>query len=644
MCFALTIGLVGCDTEVTPGDSSSNIAGSTPTSSQNPDDSSTPNSSSTEEPTEQIVILDVAPNANFVLYATNKAEKDDKKAEFYDRTQEFFVGDDNAFIVKPEVQFLKIVDEMPVPFVPTEWNYVITLFRYTENNEYVELEGDDLETYTDSIDTVNATVDFSEEAIGEKFKISVYPEGVEDADIAEMTESIEVSVIDAYNVYSAKELACIENGSRNVAAENTVWAEFKAENNLTAEAKAGVILQTNINVTVDDVPSYFFYSEEEIGANDSDRETAIGSLKDRMSIYSRFFAAEETFAVIGNYFTLNCSSLPIVVRANDDIAVPGVAYESHSQLMNFRSSVDIAENNSYVEIKNINFIGNAPRVENTTMTGGVILTKSQNVATLAYNNIANNFFITYFPNATDKNYTMQKCKAYNGYSCFVYLYAAKDVHIDECNFESACGPVIIADHVDNSDGDRPSAVTVTNSELHSYVTGQEAWFNMYNATAVSAQIFAMNTAFTPFGRSFLKTRETASEKLQFMDFVAIFKSNENNGLTDGIKITGKYVQDGGVPMDFGTYMDPWTGFDNVEQNLMNMFIEQLSAQGAPMFMTSGGGMSFLNPSVGLMTLDQTFAPVQIMDPNDNVFKGEQLYLYYNRMGIVLNYFNAGETI
>ena len=50
----------------------------------------------------------------------------------------------------------------------------------------------------------------------------------------------------------------------------------------------------------------------------------------------------------------------------------------------------------------------------------------------------------------------------------------------------------------------------------------------------------------------------------------------------------------------------------------------------------GQGLNTINFSSG--------APEQIIDPNDNMFKGKQLYLYYSRMSIVFNYFNAGETI
>ncbi len=695
MCFALVLGVVGCNETDNPSSDSVNSVGSNdPTSSdkggstssqetslsEQKSDSNDPTTSSGEptsdsedpttssgeptsdsedpstssggddpKPVEEIVeVLDVKANKNFTLFQTNKGEKDNKQTEFYDRTQELTVGDDNAFVVMPEVQFIKITDNIPEAFVPEEWNYVITVSRYTEQNTYVELNDADLATFVDKIDAKNATVDFSTEAIGNKFKISVYPEGTDTSDIADFTKSIEVVVVDAYNVYTANELAYIENGTRQDEKRDGVWAEFKKTNGLTAEAKAGIVLQANVSITKENLPSYFFYQKGDAGVvGAADEERVVGSLKDYENLYERHLSGSEQFIIIGNYFTIDCASLPVVVRPGwgvGEIITDDRAYESHSSLTMFQHKDNGEENKTRVEMKNINFIGNAPRVEDTSKTGGIILGKSQ-VETLMYNNISNNFFITFFPEVSRERYTIQKCKSYNAYSCFVYVWGSNDVHIDESEFNSAGGPVIIADHV-TDERDMPSSVTVTNSELHSYVTGQEAWFQMYQATNLTSQIFAMNSAFTPLGRSFLKTRGTGSEMLQFMDFVAFYKSGDTNGMTS-IKITGNYVQDGAEPLDFGTYTNPWNGFDKVDQtNPKSMFIEGIWAQypTAPIFMTSGGGMSFLNPQVGLMQLDQTGTPVQIKDPQNAMFSGKQLYLYYTRMGIVLNYFNAGETI
>ncbi len=655
MCFALALGVVACtDTDNPTGDSvnstgstDSNKDGSASTAGGNSSDAAGNNSGTQKpEPEEKIVVNGVTQNNNLTLFQTNKGEKTDKTAEFFDRTQDLVVGDDNAFVVKPEVQFLKVVTgSTPEPYTPATWNFNITVSRLTENNTYVELKDADLTTYVEKIDKVNATVDFSEEAVGNKFKISVCPEGTDAEDVAEFTKSVEVSVVDAYNVYTANELAYIENGSRQDEGRDGHWAEFKKTNGLTAEAKAGIVLQANISITKENIPAYFVYQANEIGENDGDRERAVGSLKDFESLYERHLSGSEQFIFNGNYFSIDCKTLPLVVRPSGNIVTEGQAYESHSSLTMFKHNDNGEENKTHVEMKNINFIGNAPRVEDTTKTGGIILGKSR-IETLMYNNISNNFFITFFPEVSSKKYTIQKCKSYNAYSCFVYVWGSNDVHIEDSDFNSAGGPVIIADHVQANEGNGiPSSVTVKNSELHSYVTGQEAWFQMYNATAISSQIFTMNNAFTPFGRAFLKTRDTGSETLQFMDFVAFYKSGETNGLTS-TKITGNFVQDEGDPMDFGTYTNPWNGFNNVTPNQKNQFIEGILAMSpeAPIFMTSGGGMSLLNPGVGLMQLDPTGTPTRIQDPSNAMFQGKQLYLYYSRMGIVLNYFNAGETI
>lgn len=281
--------------------------------------------------------------------------------------------------------------------------------------------------------------------------------------------------------------------------------------------------------------------------------------------------------------------------------------------------------------------------------------KGNNVDFKAYNNISSSFVINYMADATSMPFTMEKCKAYDSFTTLIYVWGSNKVTIKDCEFIGAGGPVMIVDHVGvtEPEGGKPSNVTVLNSQLHSYVTGQEAWFRMYGATGIVSQIVMMNAGFTPFGRSFVKTRTTGDGELSFIDFVALYKSGEAEGITT-TKISGKFVEDDAVlPMDFGTYAEPW---DNFQTNgPVSTYIETVLGVNAalPVFMTSGGGMSFFAPEAvpamgigqGLNTINMsTGTPEQIIDPNDNMFKGKQLYLYYSRMSIVFNYFNAGETI
>ena len=648
---ALTFGVVGCKHASTTSDSTD--ASDTATQSASADTG--------ESGEEHVAITGVNYSTNLLSYKANKSVKTeaDKRNEFFDIEESMFVGDDNAFDVKPSVAFrLYKANGKSEAYVPETWTYQVDVYVLNGDN-YVLLEGQDVDTYIDAINLTDATVDFSTDAIGYKFKIVSYPDGLTEKQSTDedYKMTVEVEVIDGYNVYSAKELAYVENGGiynkgEDNAKYNGAWAQFKADNNLTAATPAAVVLQSNVTVTKNDIPSYYFWTESEVKSTDGDYSRVVGSLKDFAYIYFRDLGADGQFTFEGNYFTLDCSKLPYVVRPFDDIVGVDETYESHSSVFYFGSSSE-EDTTAHATLKDVNFIGNSPKVEDTTKSGGVILLKGNKIAFTAYNNIANSFVINYMAESSDRTFLLEKCKAYDSFTCLIYVWGSSDVQIKDSEFVGAGGPVMMVDHtgVTDADGGHPSCVTVENSVLHSYVTGQEAWFKMYNADFVVYQIVMMNAGFAPFGRSFVKTRETGDGTLSFIDFVALYKSGEAEGMTT-TKISGKFSEDGAaLPMDFGTYADPW---DNFATNTpISTYIETVLGINPeiPIFMTSGGGTSFFSPDAipamgigaGLNNIVEG-APQQIMDPNDNMFKGNQLYLYYSRMAIVFNYFNAGETI
>ena len=660
LCLVLfAVGIVGCS--VKKGNNSGSASNSGDNSTSSASTSASTGNSGSGGSEDLVVVTGVNMNTDLLTYNSNKKVKADadKENEFFDLTQNMLVGDDNAFSVKPSVAFriFKGDSDIPEAYVPESWTYFVNAYVKNGDN-YVLLEGQDVTTYIDAIDAVNATVDFSADAVGHQFKLEVYPDGLtekQSAD-ADYKMTLEFEVIDGYNVYSAKELAYIDNGANYLkgSSYNDAWAKFKTDNGLTATSPAALIMQTNLTITKDDIPSIYFWSESEVSKSDGDYLRVVGSLKDRNYVYFRNLGADGSFLFEGNYFTLDCRSFSHVVRPNDDIVAVDETFESHSSLFYFGSEAQGETSNSAF-LKDVNFIGNSPRVEDTTKSGGVILVKNENVAFTAYNNISNCFVINYMIESTSQHCTLEKCKAFDSFTTLMYVWGASDVNIVDSQFVGAGGPVMIVDHthVTDENGGTPSCVTVTNSELHSYVTGQEAWFTMYNAGSIISQIVMMNGGFMPFGRSFVKTRTTGDGTLNFIDFVALYKSGEAEAVST-TKISGKFVEDNAaLAMDFGTYTKPW---DNFQTNgPASTYIETVLGVNAalPIFMTSGGGMSFFAPEAfpamgigqGLNTINfGTGAPEQIMDPTDNMFKGDQLYLYYSRMGIVFNYFNAGETI
>ncbi len=602
---------------------------STNDSDETSNGSSGSTSDSTEEdtPTTLFVVNDVNANANFLEFEDNKEEKTDKETEFFIRTNTLKVGDDNSFSFKPRVTFLEVdlatgeYEEVTVD----EWNYVVTFYYY--NDAWVKIEGADLTTFIENVDTVNCSVNFTEEAIGNKIKIEVYPDDLTETQLAEVenfTKTIEVEVIDGYNVYDAKELAYITKPNAHDSLAD--WQTFKTENGLTTNYYPNaVILQTNVSITNQDVPSTLFYQENEVNVTDGDYSRGVlGSLKDEQSVYFRDISAGDNFLLEGNYFTVDASTFPLIVRPRDGIVAEGTTFATHSQLFMFRGAT---LNDGYAKISNFNFVGNSPKVEDTTKTGGLMLTKTTDACTIAYNNISNGWNVNYFADRYCNDYQVNYCKCYDSFNSSMYVWGSENVKVDNCEMLESGGPAIIMDHTTPTEAEsQASQVIITNSNIHSYVTGTEGWFHMYGATSVVGDIKALNALFTPFGKSFVTTKNEAT----YIDLVALIKSGSAEAMTTDVVSGYLSVNNPTVPLDFGTYVSPW---DNVGTTTpLSMFLDVCAQNGAPAFATSEGGMAYAT-TTGLFDATNS----QILDPTNSIYKGDYLYLYYSRMGICLGY-------
>lgn len=564
---------------------------------------------------EKIFVSSVSSRTEFVLFEENRKEKENKKTEFKDLEQAYVVGDDNAWQVKPNVAFVKlntttgaVVDAQPKV---ASWEYEVKVevyddatMAYVDGSEHVE-----------SIDKVNCTVDFKESAIGYKVRVSVVPSGLTEkqlANVEQYTTSFEAKVIDGYNAYKGLDLAFIEN--RNDDSSTTeAWEKFKEEKNIDKTYQpAAIILHTNIDIKASDLPEYFFYTLDEVkGA--SDEERANGSLKDNKNIYLRVNEAGKNFSIEGNYFTLSAKSIKEVVRENGNVTGEGEVI-SHTTLIRFEGSEDTCST-----INNINLVGNAPRVENAIKSGGIILTKIEGPEFKAYNNIASAWFITYFPNYTNKAATMEKCKAYDAYNCFVYNWGSPLVYIKDCEMVGAGGPVIIQDHVDPQKEDGRVAKTyVTNSVLESYVAGTEGWFKGVGADGLVPQIKGLDQLFNYFGRSFLKTN--ADNTVTYFNFICINKSGSAEGIT-AEKIQGELKIDDNASFDFGA-SNPY----------LAAMLDNTFKLGAPTFQTSKGGFAY-GTTTGLFDI----TGAQVVNPTNAVYQGEYICLYYQGMAITFGF-------
>lgn len=564
---------------------------------------------------EQIFVSSISQRDDFAIFQVNKQEKENKKTEFMDLEQEYVVGDDNAWNVKPKVSFVKINVEMGTivdaqPKV-NSWNYDIVVEVYDDpTGAYVD--GAHL---VEAIDNVNCTVDFKADAIGYKVRVSVVPQGLSEkqqSEVEKWTVVCEGKVVDGYNAYKGLDLAYIE--SRSSGDEATAWKAFKQEKGLDVDyVPSAIILHNDIELAHSDMPQYFFYTEEEV-AGASDAARAAGSLKDEKNIYHRDVTEGSNFALLGNYFTFSTKNIREVVRECGEITEEGSVI-SHTTLFRFEG-----KESGNIEINNINLVGNAPRVENAIKSGGIILTKVEGPKFKAYNNIASAWFITYFPNYTEQEFTMDSCKAYDSYNCFVYNWGSEKVYIKNCEFVGAGGPVIIQDHVDaDSNDDHIAKTYAINSKLESYVAGTEGWFKGVSADSLVPVIKSLDAFFNPFGKSFLKSNSDGT--VTYLNIICVNKSGSAESLT-AEKIKGEFKIDDNASFDFGA-TNPY----------LAALLDQTFVMGAPAFQTSVGGFAY-GTQTGLFDIQNN----QIIDPSNAMYQGDYLCLYYNGMALTFGFF------
>lgn len=576
---------------------------------------------------EEIRIAGVEHSTNILLYYNHKKEQDNKRTEFMDLNQNYVFGDDNACSVKPNVMFMMVnLDTGAMrPVTVSKWNYELSVY-VLEGTTYTLLEENS--TFIESMDKEKCTIDFSEEAIGHSFKTVVTPEGLTETQNGhkeDYTISFEFDVVDGYNVYSAKELAYVDN--RKEGEDAAAWDAFKVKNNLQTNYYPNqVILHKDIVLTTKDVPELFFYTKEELNSSDSDYDRAVGSMKDYKYFYYHTLGATEKFALLGNYFTIDSSSFKEIVRSNGEITPEGEGM-GHSCLFKFGG-----ETTGESSLQNLNFIGNGPRVEDMNKSGSQILVKVEGSKFTAYNNIAACYLIIYFPEYTGAEFFMEKCRVYDAFTSHVYNWGSDKVYINDCEMIGAGGPVICQDHVGSSsaDGGRIAKTYVTNSKLQSYVTGTEGWFTLVKASALVPAIKQLDMLFNPFGKSFL-LHTNKDQNLTYMNLVCINKSGSAEGVTSE-RVKGTFQIDDCSTFNYGED-NPYI------QGLLDMTFEK----GAPAFQTSASDLNSgyaYGTSTGLFDLTST----QIVDPNNAIYQGEYLCLYYSGMAIVLGYNNVGAMI
>ena len=498
---------------------------------------------------DNVILSNVSAKHEFVLFEQNKNKSEANDDGFYDHTQSYKVGDDNAFNVKPALTVLDAKTYQPVS--ASQWLHDFTISAKLGNDTVGE-------EYFKVLDARECNVDFTEAAVGKTFTITIAPGGVDASKVASFTKSITVDVVDGYNVYNAKELGYFDTRPLDFTSDSPTmedgnalkikWADFKTANNMDANyVPASLIFQTNIAVTPNDLPANFFYTAEQAAAlNDT---KAAGSLVDFLYLYERTVAGSMT--IDGNYFELDFSAIPLIKRDRQKTTAEGEVV-GHASVFRTVAGDDVI-------FRNINMTGNGKKATgdgDKIYGGGVIFAKGAGSRTLkAYNMIATKFYITFFGEDGSEElpftqFELDKVKCFDNYNSFLYNWGST-ITAKNSLFRSCGGPVLIQDHTDTDTYEENNGMTVVGNApianfidctIKNYVTGSEAWFQQFNATMISNDIKMLSDLFYATGltKSYVTNSKGEGKLFQalaaagenaFFNFVVLNKSGRAEGIT-----------------------------------------------------------------------------------------------------------------
>lgn len=381
-------------------------------------------------PEEQKIILTNFSSDIKTYIALNSAEKANKQTEFAIRTVSHKVGDDNALDFR--INAKGVVEGNPVENIKgvkteVKVQQMVGADEEGKGGVATDLSAQDYAEYVEA--TTYTTVDFSQEAVGKTFKVTVSATNF-DPDYFTGTPSFDLTflVVDGYNVYEAKELSLFDNANIDGA-----WTDLKQEWGFTDVTTKALVLQNSIHVTDDVIPAKFFYTQAEVEENPTlmakTNLEPVGSLKDGAGdddmLYFRYLKDDETFNIYGNYFDISVADKTdsrgdviekglsrSVVSETDKNGIWIDEKNGHSyltthtalfkvqggkmeggQLINCNNGEVHTSSTGKLTVSDTYFIGNGRRSVDPLASGGIILLKSESVNLDVINTINKDWFI-----------------------------------------------------------------------------------------------------------------------------------------------------------------------------------------------------------------------------------------------------------
>ena len=495
---------------------------------------------------------------SFVDFDSNKKEKTNKNEEYADRTQTFTVGDDNAINLMPT---FSVYDDEYNPLSQSFW-----IFDYEIKVSVIdgETKSEADETMYEIVDAKNCDIKFRDAAIGKNFEVAVTPGGLDEADKMDPdnTAVYSLRVEDGYNVTTPVELGYFDTrvgasddpgyfpGDGDLAGMKRVWDAFKTSKGMDVNYHpANLFIMNNLTVTPNDIPSEYIYNSGK----------GNGSFKDRIYLYDHFAddgVGATDVTLNGNYFKLDFTNIPLVTRSEGRDTMPDEIV-SHAGI--FKASV------GNVTLKNMNVVGNAKKAteDGDAKYGGglILLNADRRCETVNIDNlITKQCYISFFSEHPNEglpaiSFNINGCKATDNYNCFIYNWGGS-VKVKDSLFSKCGGPILIQDHTGIEDGEPHELIDIDNRicemygfvpdtvfedcALTNYVTGQEAWFIQFGATALAPQIKAMSDMYAMHGYSYIYSGEgdkktpAVAQMTQgntFFNFIAVNKDSSAEGIT-----------------------------------------------------------------------------------------------------------------
>lgn len=622
------------------------------------------------------------------------------KTGFKVQDEIYVVGDDNPFIFR----LVRLMLDDKGNLVDTSAGYVSSSKVYllaNENDSAGTLVGSEYVAINEN----NNSFDFTDAAIGKIFKIVSGPEGTS------FTKSFVVKVVDAYNVYDAKELNLITNRTEDIGGElfepkNQLQAvtDFLNLNGISMNdangkryALSGVVLHKNFDIGMEHLPPEYF------GTYTKDGVTKV-ALYDWSYIYNRVFNAPgETFTLYGNYYSIYSYNIPCVAEAG---YLNNPDEFSSSSLIRFKTDIPLYDSDAEARafdpslyrgmVVNTNFRDNDPNSNDQSASErhmrGIVCIKLTRGTYDVYNTNVEAYFVSVVPEYAYTTANIIKSKLYNAWQGHIFVwnnnsvqnygggkdlapydnYQGVHINISDSLLAKCGGPVILNQNADRDFKCNEKAYTDIRvdsaSDLHTYVTGQEAWFVAVGQTQMAGMILAMNRNISMFRGApvaGVNAGFTSKDFIPGISTVNMVMVNMGEGMVlgeTGYKYYGTMITDvefekdangnlvydesgrvkytGGVMglnMTNNPMVDAYDSFFNTAIQL------GIIGEKAPIFQTTAGGIAYTDNATGCYSID--FADGQLQNithtnaPAGEFYQGDYITLYYLGMGIMLEYYN-----